>query len=137
MPLDDRAIAISATFTAEAIQPGLAFWTRELGLAHEVRFAAYNTLFQQLLDPAGLFASNRGGINVGLARFEDWLAAGVNDQVRRLADALRTASASLAAPLILVVCPPKPQYHAAFEAPQRALREALDGLPGVHPIWPE
>ena len=32
MPLDDRAIAISATFTAEAIQPGLAFWAGELGL---------------------------------------------------------------------------------------------------------
>src|SRR5437764_1191915 len=31
MPLDDRAIAISATFTAEAIQPGLAFWADELG----------------------------------------------------------------------------------------------------------
>ena len=30
-------IAISATFTADAIQPGLAFWMRELGLAGEIR----------------------------------------------------------------------------------------------------
>jgi FkbH-like protein len=136
MPLDDRAIALSATFTAEAILPGLAFWTEELGLPYEIRFAGYNTLFQQLLDPAGLFASNRGGINVALARFEDWLAAGVDDQVRRLADAIRTSAVSLAAPLILVVCPPKPQYQEAFEAPQRGLREALDGLAGVHAVWP-
>ena len=83
MPHDDRAIAISATFTAEAIQPGLEFWARELGLEYEIEFAGYNQLFQQLLDPAGLFASNRGGINVALARFEDWLAAGVDEQARR------------------------------------------------------
>ena len=56
MPLDDRVIAISATFTAEAIQPGLAFWAAELGLDYEIRFAGYNQLFQELLDPAGLFA---------------------------------------------------------------------------------
>ena len=61
MPLDDPAIAISATFTAEAVEAGLAFWIGELGLAYEIRFAGYNTLFQQLLDPAGLFARNRGG----------------------------------------------------------------------------
>jgi len=136
MPLDDRAIIISATFTAEAIQPGLAFWTEELGLAYEIRFAGYNTLFQQLLDPAGLFASNRGGIDTALVRFEDWLAAGVDEQVRRLADAIRAAAVTLAAPLIVVVCPPKPQYREAFEAPQRVLREALAGLASVHTIWP-
>jgi FkbH-like protein len=137
MPLDDRAIAISATFTAEALQPGLAFWMGELGFAYEIRFAGYNTLFQQLLDPAGLFASNRGGINVALARFEDWLAAGVDEQVRRLADAIRAAAVSLAAPLIVVVCPPNPQYREAFEAPQQVLRQALANLTSVHAIWPE
>jgi FkbH-like protein len=136
MPLDDAAIAVSATFTAEAIEAGLAFWTEELGLAYAIRFAGYNTLFQQLLDPAGLFAGNRGGINVALARFEDWLEAGVEEQVRRFADAVRTAAASGGAPLIVVVCPPKPQYEPDFAAPQRALRAALDGLAGVHAIWP-
>ena len=69
-------------------------------------------------------------------RFEDWLTAGVEDQVRRLADALRTASVSLAAPLIVAICPPKPQYQEAFEKPRKALREALDGLAGIHAIWP-
>jgi FkbH-like protein len=136
MPLDDRAIAISATFTAEAIEAGLAFWTGELGLDYQIRFAGYNTLFQQLLDPAGLFAQNRRGINVALVRFEDWVSAGVDDQVRRLADAVRTAAVSLSAPLIVVVCPPKPQYQDAFKAPLGVLREALDGLAGVHAIWP-
>ena len=136
MPLDDPAIAISATFTAEAIESGLAFWTEELGLAYDIRFAGYNTLFQQLLDPAGLFARNRGGINVALARFEDWLPAGIDEQVSRFAGAVRTAANSLAAPLIVVICPPKPQFEDAFQSPQKLLREALDALPAVHSIFP-
>src|SRR6478735_3928965 len=99
MPLDDRAIAISATFTAEGVQPGLAFWAGELGLEYEIRFAAYNQLFQELLDPAGLFARNRGGVNVALVRFADWRQAGIADEALRLVEAIRGASSSFASPL--------------------------------------
>src|ERR1700736_6555135 len=115
MPSDDRAIAISATFTAEAIQPGLEFWIGELGLDYQIRFAGYNQLFQQLLDPVGLFARNRGGFNIPLVRFEDWLRAGavegVESHARRLAESIRTAAASFAAPLILAICPATPQHE--------------------------
>src|ERR1700739_1069987 len=106
MPFDDRAIAISATFTAEAIQPGLAFWAGELGLEHEIRFAPYNQLFQQLLDPAGLFARNRDGFNVALVRLDDWLSAGVNESAAHLVEAIRSAANSFAVPLIIAICPP-------------------------------
>lgn len=99
MPNDDRAIAISATFTAEAIQPGLAFWMEELGLGYEVRFAGYNQVFQELLDPAGLFARNRNGVNVVLVRLQDWPEDGWSEFV----DAVRNSPAE--APLIVVVCP--------------------------------
>ena len=34
---------------------------RELGLPAEIRFAAYNQVFQELLDPTGLLARNAGG----------------------------------------------------------------------------
>ena len=108
MPLDDRAIAISATFTAEALQPGLAFWAGELGLAAEVRFGGYNQIFQQLLDPAGLFARNHSGFNVVLVRLEDWAAAGPTDQGHRLVDAARAAASRTPAPLIVVICPASP-----------------------------
>src|SRR5580658_9592959 len=100
---DDRAIAISATFTAEAIQPGLSFWIAELGLPHAIRFAGYGQLFQQLLDPASLFAQNRGGFNVALVRFEDWREAGAEDSVARLSQAVRSAAARFTSPLIVVV----------------------------------
>jgi hypothetical protein len=58
------AIAISATFTPEALEPTLACWLRKLKLEFPIRFASYNQVFQQLLDPAGLFAANRNGLNV-------------------------------------------------------------------------
>jgi FkbH-like protein len=141
MPHDDRAIAISATFTAEAIQPGLEFWARELGLDYEIRFAGYNQLFQQLLDPAGLFARNRGGFNVGLLRFEDWLrdggAAGLEERARRLAEAIRAAATMFSAPLILAICPPMPGHEAAMEKAERLVREGTADLAAVHLVTPE
>src|ERR1017187_7323346 len=138
MPLDDRAIAISATFTAEAIQPGLAFWVQELGLDYEIRFAGYNQLFQELLDPSGLFARNRGGFNVALVRFDDWLRAGsptdLEDHARRLVEAVRSAAAKFSAPLILAICPATPEHAAEMEAPLRVLRDETVDLPAVHLI---
>jgi FkbH-like protein len=141
MPQVDRAIAISATFTAEAIQPGLEFWARELGLDLEIRFAGYNQLFQQLLDPAGLFARNRGGFNVGLLRFEDWLrdggAAGLEERARRLVEAVRAAAARFSAPLILAICPPTPKHEATVEKAERMVREGTADLAAVHLVTPE
>src|ERR1051326_2858037 len=134
MPLDDRAIAISATFTAEAIQPGLAFWAGELGLEYEIRFAGYNQIFQQLLDPAGLYARNRAGFNVALVRFEDWQSAGVEEESRRLVEAILTAARSFSAPLILTICPPTPEHAAAFETAGRVLEEGVACLPAVYTI---
>src|SRR4051794_17978315 len=130
MPLDDRVIAISATFTAEGIQPGLAFWAGELGLEHEIRFAGFNQLFQELLDPAGLLARNRGGGNVALLRFEDWREAGIEGEARRLVDAVRSAAGTFSAPLVLVLCPP------VNEGAERVVREGVADLAAVHVIGP-
>src|SRR5436190_21459267 len=129
MPLDDRAIAISATFTAEALQPGLAFWAGELGLDYEIRFAGYNQLYQELLDLAGLFARNRG-VNVALVRFEDSRQAGIADEARRLVDAIRSSAAAFAAPLIVVLCPP------AVDEAERIVREGVADLVTVYVIGP-
>src|SRR5262249_50604390 len=137
MPLDDRVIAISATFTAEAIQPGLAFWAGELGLEYQIRFAGYNQLFQQLLDAGGLFALNRGGFNIALVRFEDWQQAGAAEESKRLVDAVRSAAATFSAPLILAVCPPTPAHGESFKEARRILREGVSDWAAVHLIEPE
>jgi FkbH-like protein len=114
-------LAISATFTAEAIQPGLAFWMRELGLAAEIRFAAYNQVFQELLDPTGLLARNAGGVNVVLVRFDDWPAVGAAEFV----DAVRAAAGRVTVPLIVVLCPGAVQFD-------DEVRRGVAGLPSVY-----
>lgn len=67
-------IAIAATFTAEPVEESLAFFLRGLELPHDIEFAPYNQVFQQLLDPRSLLGANREGVNVILARLEDWAA---------------------------------------------------------------
>ncbi len=133
MPHDDRGIAIAATFTAEAVQPALSFWLGRLGLDWEIRFTGYNQIFQQLLDPSGHFAANRGGFNVVLLRLEDWLHAGVPAQVRRFVEASRS---STAAPLIVAVCPSTAEHAAALAPLECDLVTSLQNVPSIYTITP-
>jgi FkbH-like protein len=125
-------LAISATFTAEAIQPALSFWFGEVGLGWDVRFAPYNQVFQQLLDPASLLARNAAGANAVLVRFEDW-GPGAGQHAVRLLDALRAVTV----PVVLVVCPPTPAHAGESECGVELLRRGLAGMTHVHLIAPE
>ncbi|MCX6588938.1 MAG: HAD-IIIC family phosphatase [Acidobacteria bacterium] len=113
-------ICISATFTAEPIQPVLEFWARQLGEQWPIQFAPYNQVLQTLLDPVGLFARNREGANVILVRPADlaqFAGATEADEDRRLEEILATAAAQrFAVPTLVAVCPPRqvrvaPQPH--------------------------
>src|ERR1700682_3834818 len=97
---ESPVVALSATFTAEALEPALAFWLNHLKLDYEIQFAPYNQVFQQLFDPAGLLASNRNGLNVVLVRLEDWArfrhtvsVVELEEDVRNFVSALRSAAA--------------------------------------------
>ena len=148
-PADMPALAITATFTAEALEPALAFWLSELDWECAVRFAPYNQVFQQLLDPAGLFARNRHGVNVALVRWEDWARfdhepslALLEANVRHFIGALRSAAATLPAPLLVAICPASPAFlsepgRAAFlDRMEELLRAAVWGLPAVYLVAP-
>ncbi len=139
------AIAISATFTPEALEPTLTFWLRKLKLDLPIRFASYNQVFQQFLDPAGLFAGNRNGLNVVLVRFEDW--ARFRDHVsikeheetfRHFASALRAAASALPSPILVCVCPASPDFlsdpgRARFAAQsEESLQNDVQDLGSVH-----
>ena len=65
-------IIITATFTAEPVNESLSFLLRKIGNESTVEFTAHNQVFQQLLDPSSLFATNRDGVNILLLRLEDW-----------------------------------------------------------------
>src|SRR5215472_1141162 len=94
---------------------------RELGFADEIRFTGYDQVFQDLLDPAGLFAHNNGGINIALVRFDDWPDG-------QAAEFVKTVRATEhAAPLIVVLCPGTQDCTAVVQA-------GLADHPGVHVI---
>jgi FkbH-like protein len=114
-------VAITATFTAEAIEPALTFWMRELGYHTGIRFSGYGQVFQELLDPAGEFARNTGGVNVALIRFDDWPGG----QAAEFVHAVR--SAALPSPLIIVLCPSKQECTGI-------VREGLAQVSGIHVI---
>ena len=104
-------ICISATFTAEPIQPVLEFWARQLGEPWTIEFAPYNQVLQTVLDPGGLFARNRDGANVVLVRPSDLAqfdGATEADEQARLDELLATLETQpLGVPTLLALCPPR------------------------------
>jgi FkbH-like protein len=144
-------LAISATFTAEPAQEALQFWIRELTWHYNLQFAPYNQVFQQLLDPSSLLASNRHGIDVVLVRFEDWGRYGsdaapngldIEENAGQLISCLRSAAASFKVPIIVCICPASPAFvsdparaELQHRLEERLIRE-LAGLETVHMISP-
>jgi len=151
VPQPCPAVAVSATFTAEPLSLPIAFWMRRLGLDLPVKFAPYNQIFQQLLDPASLLAQNRGGINVVLVRLEDWVryrtveplsVETLEETVRYLVSCLRVAAESFSSPLLVSVCPSSPGFlddpeRASFaRGAEESIATSLRGLANVHFISP-
>jgi FkbH-like protein len=111
-------LVVAATFTADPLLDALTFWNAELQLHLAFKCAPYNQVFQQLLDPAGLLATNVGGLNAILVRFEDW--AGTNgtpsdleENVRQFIHLLQTAAAHLPGSTVVLICPSSPRFAGA------------------------
>ena len=127
--------AISATFTAEPVQPVIEFWGRRLNSEFETRFAPYNQIVQSLLDPGSEFAANRHGVNVMLARMQD-----LGDEQRieanlhHLIGVLRESPSRMGVPVIFALCPSTAPLNARIAA---HLAAGLDDVPGVQFIGPE
>src|SRR5205823_14495029 len=107
-------------FTAEPVEASLAFWTKELGLPAKFEFAAYNQVFQQLLDPSSLLMKNQDGFNIILLRLTDWqrfeenVSASdakkkIEQSVRELAGIVRSVQRS-STPTLVCLCPPEANY---------------------------
>ena len=138
-------IFVTATFTAEPIEPALKFWLNELGFGGRIRFAAYNQVFQQLLDSNSELGQNQDGVNVVLIRLEDWTrfrAEGPDETVFRrnvtdLASAFRSFAQRSSTPTLIWVAPPS---AAATEKGQSGLisdqagrlRSAVEEFDSLH-----
>src|SRR5215472_10816713 len=149
-------IAVAATFTADPIVDSIRFWARELDLDASVEIAPYNQVFQQLLDPSSLFATNVGGVNVVLVRPEDWersdehpgplgpLAAESAKRSEGHVQDLARAAGGFArggrSPLLVVFAPASPAARADSDRLGLASRmeawlaDATRATPGVHVV---
>jgi FkbH-like protein len=153
--MDDRlTIAVAGTFTTEPLEEPLDYWMRRLGISADIRFASYNQVFQQLLDPSSLMAGNRGGVNVVLIRLDDWRRQSQNpersskplesSQVAKTVDeltmAVRLSAQRSGIPHLVVQCPDAPasrddkRCETATPATEALLAAGLAELPGVHPV---
>ena len=132
--------AISATFTAEPIEPVLNFWGRQLQTPFEIRFAPYNQIAQTLTDPASEFASNQHGVNILLVRLEDLaqfdaldtvtldrLESNLNEVIRLVREALPR----MGVPLIFVLCPPSEARREFAHEMALRIETMLEGTPGI------
>ncbi len=140
----DGRIVIAATFTAEPVASGLCFLLDEVGLNLDVSFSPYNQVFQELLSPTSLLATNASGVNVVLVRVEDFVreiadvdAARllIEKTVRDLCDALTRHGHRGKVPTLLALFPPSPFASPALKDDIKAANSDLMGhagpLPGV------
>jgi len=65
-------LLIAANFTADPVADSLQFWSNHFDVPVHIEFAAYNQIFQQLLDTESAFRRNSDGVNAILLRLEDW-----------------------------------------------------------------
>lgn len=63
-------LAVSSTFTAEPIESYIKWWGSQFSEVIDVKFAPYNQVFKQLLDPKSMICTNTKIILL-LIRFED------------------------------------------------------------------
>ncbi|MDP9146955.1 MAG: amino acid adenylation domain-containing protein, partial [Acidobacteriota bacterium] len=141
------AMAITANFTAEPAGDILQFWMGRLGMqAAELVFSSYNQVFQELMTPGSLLASNEPGVNFLLIRLEDWArdqkpensAETVASSVQEFIATLKDFAKRARRPTVLFLCPPsqKTLSNSALAAEisglEASVREAATALRGIH-----
>ena len=140
--------AISATFTAEVLQEFLEFWFEKLGWKRRVRFAPFNQIFQELLDPSSVIRSNTNGQSIVMVRLDDLLDGGLrslnstpNEADSKLSklfedlyQAVSTAAQSMSVPLFFVLCPSSPEGNdllANMKGKMERFKDSIRSIPGV------
>jgi len=144
------ALAIAATFTSDPLIPALRFALQEAGLSLDVRAAPYHQLLQELRSSTSPLATNAGGIDVVVVRFEDFVRDVENIEdariiIRQTASELQNALADHAqrakVPTLLAVLPPSPRASRALlpdiDAENEKFCSYARSLPGLSLISQE
>ena len=153
-------VVISATFTSESLGKPLSYLLSEAGMPAELDFAPYSQVFQQLLDPGSLMASNREGVNVILARLEDWGTSAkgsygtleldspvcqeeIERNARDFVEALKAFAGRSPAPLIFCLCHPSKavvedvEGARFFERVSERVTSELEGMSNLYLVTRE
>jgi FkbH-like protein len=156
-----QTIAIAATFTSDLVEEFLTFWMQELGMECQIEFAAYNQVFQQLLDSSSQLSQNKNGINVILVRFEDWqkyekdfppavtpstaniyedICENIERNVQDFVLALKSSAQRSGTPHLVFICPASPQFledsnrSAFFHQMQQQIVSELVNFSNIYPV---
>ena len=144
-------VILASSYTIEPIEPGLKYWFNKIGIPANIRFAPYNQIFQQLLDPSSLFSRNSNGVNIVVLRLEDWRgdqpqdAASYKECIHRntveLLQGIKAASErSPGTSFLVILCPVSPAIqndtdaHTFFTSIEADLCTKLHSLPGIYAI---
>ncbi|MFJ3925973.1 HAD-IIIC family phosphatase [Streptomyces sp. NPDC090022] len=130
------SLTLAATFTADPLLPLLRDALEHIEAPHRVESAPYGQLVEQLASPAGLFARNTDGVNVGLVRLADWTDGGARgaaapDRVAAFVAAAREFAAGRGTPTALVVCPDPPGAQGPGPGALARLPARLRDVPGL------
>lgn len=145
-----QKIVVSANFTIEPIITTLSQVLGKIGLIHELVFAPYNQIFQQLLNTGSLFYENRSGINIIFLRLEDLIEnrkvgfeigqkelSRINANTLELAIWLKNAE-SFKVPLFVFICPLSKNTQAEvklgseFKKIKETLIESISNNPNIY-----
>ena len=79
---DALTFVVASNFTAEPVADSIRFWADYFGAPVQLRFAPYNQVFQQLLDPESAFRKNHSGANLLLLALEEWATPSQESRLR-------------------------------------------------------
>lgn len=140
----NKIIAILSNFTASLVTPSLTFLLQQVdNQNYKIKFAPYNQVFQQLLDPESLILQNHNGINILLLKLDEWLKGQTEhteDLEKISADlllAIKRAKLSCKSIFIICFCPPHPQIlktpiASQFKKIEKDLERRLSKLNNVY-----
>ena len=149
-PVLQKQIAIAATFSADILDESFDFWKKVCNIDIDWKFAPYNQVFQQLVDPESLMANN-SDFNIILMRLEDLCEQPnghllnfeiLKSRVCELIELIRKVSKYHKARYIVALCPSsslflkEPSSDLVFAEIEQTFQVELEQMHGVYFIAP-
>jgi hypothetical protein len=146
VPVQRLSLEVISVFTAEPLEESLSYWMDRSSIPVRIRFAPYNQVFQELLDPTG------GGeaVKIILLRLEDWASSGSDSDanfVRKLErnvsdflDVFKTATSRQKSSFVVCLCPESDALStnstriASLRNQENLIRQTIESLSDVYLI---